>query len=74
MKQLNLESRRFEFCPEVTSRVIRRGCRIIEVPITYHYRTAAEGKKIGWRDFLEAVWCLLKCRVLPEKRDARTNA
>ena len=74
LKDIGLTCERFEFCPEVTSRVIRRGCRIIEVPITYHYRTAAEGKKIGWRDFLEAVWCLLKCRVLPEKRDARTNA
>lgn len=68
LRDIGLTCERFEFCPEVTARVIRRGHRIIEVPITYRYRTTAEGKKIGWRDFLEAVWCLMKCRVSPEKR------
>jgi len=69
LKDIGLTCERFEFCPEVTARVIRRGHRIIEVPISYRYRTAAEGKKIGMRDFLEAVWCLLKCRVRPETRN-----
>ena len=74
LKDIGLTCERFEFCPEVTARVIRRGHRIIEVPITYRYRTVAEGKKIGWRDFLEAVWCLMKCRVWPEKKHVRESA
>jgi len=68
LKDIPLTCERFEFCPEVTARVIRRGHRIIEVPITFHYRTVAEGKKINWKDFLEAVWCLLECRFRPEKK------
>jgi glycosyltransferase involved in cell wall biosynthesis len=67
LRDIHLTCERFEFCPEVTARVIRRGHRIIEVPIAFRYRTIAEGKKIGWRDFLEAIWCLMKCRVRPEK-------
>jgi len=58
--------RRFEFCPEVTARVLRRGERIVETPVSYAARTFEEGKKIGWRDFFVAVWTLLKCRFTRE--------
>jgi len=58
--RLRLTSDRFGFEPEFTARVARLGVRIYEVPISYHGRTYAEGKKIGWRDGLEAVWCILK--------------
>lgn len=63
LKSLPLRCERFEFCPEVTARVARRGERILELPIHYHYRTRAQGKKIGWRDGLEAIWTLLRYRV-----------
>jgi glycosyltransferase involved in cell wall biosynthesis len=59
---LPLRCERFEFCPEVTARVAKRGERIVELPISYHYRTRAQGKKIGWRDGLEAFATLIRYR------------
>jgi glycosyltransferase involved in cell wall biosynthesis len=60
-ERLRLTSDRFGFEPEFTARVARmRGVRIYEVPISYHGRTYAEGKKIGWKDGFEAIWCILK--------------
>jgi glycosyltransferase involved in cell wall biosynthesis len=63
IQSLPLRCVRFEFCPEVTARLAKRGERILEVPIRYHYRTRAQGKKIGWRDGLEAVWTLIRYRL-----------
>ena len=60
LREIELESDRFGFEPEVTARIARLGCRIYEVPISYHGRTYAEGKKIGWRDGVSAVWTILK--------------
>jgi glycosyltransferase involved in cell wall biosynthesis len=62
IKSIPLRCVRFEFCPEVTARVAKRGERILEVPIRYHYRTRAQGKKIAWRDGFEAIWTLLRYR------------
>ncbi len=62
LARIDLKCRRFEFCPEVTAKVRRLGIAIEEVPISYHGRTAAEGKKIRWLDGVEAVWTLLRCR------------
>jgi glycosyltransferase involved in cell wall biosynthesis len=62
LRSLPLRCVRFEFCPEVTARVAKRGERIVEIPIGYHYRTRAQGKKIGWRDGFEAIWTLLRYR------------
>ena len=62
LRSLPLRCERFEFCPEVTARVAKRGEKILEVPIRYHYRTRAQGKKIGWRDGFEAIWTLLRYR------------
>jgi glycosyltransferase involved in cell wall biosynthesis len=59
-ERLVITSERFGFEPEFTARVARMGVHIYEVPISYHGRTYAEGKKIGWRDGLEAMWCVLK--------------
>ena len=58
--RLRLTSDRFGFEPEFTARVARMGVRIYEVPISYHGRTYADGKKIGWKDGFEAIWCILK--------------
>jgi len=62
LRPLRLRCERFEFCPEVTAKCLKRGYRIVEVPISFRYRTVAEGKKIGWRDGFEAAWTLLKYR------------
>jgi len=57
-----LRCERFDFCPEVTAKIIRRGYKIYETPIRYAARTAAQGKKIGWHDAFDAAWALLKFR------------
>lgn len=62
LNAITLKCRRFEFCPEVTAKVLLMGERIHEVPVTFFARTFEEGKKIGWRDFIEAVWTLVRCR------------
>lgn len=62
IEKIDLTCKRFEFCPEVTAKVLRRGEKIIEVPVTYRARNFEAGKKIGWRDFFVAVWTLLKNR------------
>jgi glycosyltransferase involved in cell wall biosynthesis len=62
IKSITLECNRFEFCPEVTAKILRKGEKIIEVPIKFNARSFEEGKKIGWRDFVVAVWTLLKFR------------
>ncbi|HNX52069.1 MAG TPA: glycosyltransferase family 2 protein [Thermoanaerobaculaceae bacterium] len=59
-ERLHVTSERFGFEPEFTARVAQMGVRIYEVPISYHGRTYAEGKKIGWKDGFEAIWCILK--------------
>lgn len=62
LRSLKLTCDRFEFCPEVTAKVARRKKRIVEVPISYYPRSIEEGKKIGARDGIEAIWTLLKYR------------
>jgi dolichol-phosphate mannosyltransferase len=62
LKSIPLSCTRFEFCPEVTAKVLRRGIEIEEVPIDYFPRKKNEGKKINWRDGLEAIWTLIRYR------------
>ncbi len=64
LKRLRLTSDRFGLEPEITARLAQWGARIYEVPISYHGRTYAEGKNIGWRDGLEALWLIFKFRFL----------
>jgi len=59
---IDLQCQRFEFCPEVTAKVLRTGEPIVEVPVIYRARTFEEGKKIGFRDFVIAVRTLVRCR------------
>ena len=63
-RSLPLTSDRFGFEPEVTARLARARVRIFEVPISYSGRTYAEGKKIGWRDGVAAIWHIIKYNVL----------
>ena len=62
LKSIPLKCKRFEFCPEVTAKILKRKQKIVEVPISYNYRTVKQGKKIGFMDGLEAMWTLLKYR------------
>jgi len=62
VKGIPLRSRRFEFEPEITAKVLKRGHRIFEVPISYYGREYHEGKKISWRDGPVAFWTLIKYR------------
>lgn len=62
IKKINLRSNRFEFEPEITAKVARMGCRIYEVPISYSGRDYSEGKKIGWRDGVTAIWSIFRYR------------
>lgn len=61
---LDLKCRRFEFCPEVTAKILRGGGRIVEVPIRYKARTGEQGKKIGWWDGVVCLWTLIKYRLV----------
>ena len=60
MPSIPIEENRFGFEPEITVKVARRHLRIYEVGISYWGRTYEEGKKIGWKDSIRALYCLLK--------------
>jgi glycosyltransferase involved in cell wall biosynthesis len=60
LERITIEEDRFGFEPEITAKIARLGVRIYEVGIAYHGRTYEEGKKIGWKDGMRAVWCILK--------------
>jgi glycosyltransferase involved in cell wall biosynthesis len=60
IQSIPLEENRFGFEPEVTVKIARRNLRVYEVGISYWGRTYAEGKKIGWKDGVRALWCLIK--------------
>lgn len=64
---LSLQCHRFEFCPEVTAKVLKQDIRIFEVPIHYKARTLEEGKKIRLRDAFEAFWTLFRYRFTGSK-------
>ena len=73
LRDLRLTSERFGIEPEITTRLSQWGARIYEVPISYHGRSYAEGKNIGWRDGLQAVWLLFKFRFFDTRFSRRTG-
>ncbi|MCC6320852.1 MAG: glycosyltransferase family 2 protein [Phycisphaerales bacterium] len=60
IQKITIEENRFGFEPEITAKVARLRCRVYEVGISYSGRTYEEGKKIGWKDGVRAIWCILK--------------
>jgi glycosyltransferase involved in cell wall biosynthesis len=62
LKSIKLNCTGFEFCPEVTAKIAKLGYKIPEVPISYYPRSISEGKKINWKDGVEAIWVLFKYR------------
>ena len=59
-KKIDIKENRFGFEPEITAKVAKLKCRIYEVGISYSGRTYGQGKKIGWKDGVRAVWCIVK--------------
>ncbi len=62
LRSMTLKSNRFGIEPELTAKIFKRGYRVYEIPITYDGRGYEDGKKITWRDGVDAVWTLLKYR------------
>lgn len=61
-KKIKLTCKGFEFCPEITAKVLKLGYKIYEVPISYFPRSQKQGKKINWRDGVKAIYYLFKYR------------
>ena len=67
IQSIRIEENRFGFEPEITAKVARLGVRIFEVGISYYGRTYAEGKKIGWKDGVRALWVIVKFAIVPHR-------
>ena len=63
LKGINIKAKKFDFEPEFTAKILKKGYRICEVPIKVKPRGYEEGKKISWRDGFTAIWTLVKYRI-----------
>ena len=63
VQSIRIEEDRFGFEPEITAKIAKKKCRVHEVGISYYGRTYTEGKKIGWKDGLRAIYCILKYNI-----------
>lgn len=63
IKSINIRGNKFDWEPEVTAKIAKKGIKIHEVPIFYNPRSFKEGKKINWKDGVQAIWTLLKYRI-----------
>ncbi len=68
LRKLTIDSNRFDVEPELTAKILRLGYAVAEVPVAYVPRSTHQGKKIGMRDGLKAIWTLVKYRLLPLSR------
>jgi glycosyltransferase involved in cell wall biosynthesis len=73
IQAVTIEENRFGFEPEITAKIARSGSRIFEVGISYNGRTYAEGKKIGWRDGVRAIYCIVKYNSFKHKKQKRAS-
>jgi glycosyltransferase involved in cell wall biosynthesis len=62
LSRVKLKQDRFGFEPEISSKLVRLGARIAQTPVSYRARSRAQGKKIGWRDGIKTIWCILRYR------------
>ena len=67
IQAISIEEKRFGFEPEITAKVAALGCPVYEVGVSYYGRTYHEGKKIGWKDGIRAIWCILKYNMRPTR-------
>ncbi len=71
IRSMKLSANRFGIEPEMTAKIAKiKGARIYEVPISYYGRTYEEGKKIGWKDGVSAIWCIIKYNLLTSFEDS----
>ncbi len=63
LKGIEVKSDRFGFEPEITAKIAKHNWRVYEVPISYAGRTYEEGKKITWKDGIQALWCIIRYRL-----------
>ena len=63
LSDISLRCVRFDFEPEITANFLKKGLRIMEIPIAYNPRTVQAGKKISWVDGFEAIYTLIRCRI-----------
>lgn len=64
IKGIEIKSNRFDFEPEITAKVLKKGARLYELPISYYGREYDEGKKITWKDGIHAIFALVKFRFI----------
>jgi len=74
LRKLNLTEDRFGFEPEVTARIAELRCKVYEVGISYSGRTYEEGKKIGWKDGVRTLWCILKHGLIKKRAPMRSQS
>src|SRR6185369_3100088 len=74
LKRLHLVSDRFGIEPEITAKVARLGVRVYEVPISYHGREYWEGKKIGWKDGISALWTIARCALTDDSDNSGSES
>jgi glycosyltransferase involved in cell wall biosynthesis len=74
IQAIRIEENRFGFEPEITAKVSKIGCRIYEVGISYHGRTYKEGKKIGWKDGVQAIICILKYNLFYNSKEVEKRS
>ena len=67
IQAIHINEKRFGFEPEITAKIAKLNCRIYEVGISYNSRTFSEGKKIGWKDGIRALICIIKYNLFGEK-------
>ncbi|MCR5126883.1 MAG: glycosyltransferase family 2 protein [Lachnospiraceae bacterium] len=60
IQSIRLCENRFGFEPEITAKIAKKRCKIYEIPVSYHPRTFEQGKKIGWKDAVRAIYCIIK--------------
>jgi glycosyltransferase involved in cell wall biosynthesis len=66
VQSIRLRENRFGFEAEITAKVAKSGCRVLEVPVSYAVRSREEGKKIGLKDSFRGMWCTLRYSLLPD--------
>ena len=72
LADITIEEPRFGFEPEITAKIAKKRLRIYEVPVSYYGRTYQEGKKIGWRDGVRAIWVIIKYNL--DRKSTRLNS
>jgi dolichol-phosphate mannosyltransferase len=68
IKNLNIKANHFDMEPEITAKILKSGIRIKEIPISYNPRSIKEGKKINWKDGIQAIWTLLYWKFNPSTK------